>query len=220
MEAGRKLLSQAIEEGALQGVQVRGLLEAARDPVSGLLAAAESQEAESLLMGYSPPGGKEPGEEGAFDRLTHKVARETEAHLFIVKFRCPDITRILAVVDLQDDLIAYAELLRAVVEHTAAPVVFFHASDYEGTEEDIRAELEDKLEQAGLFDWGGLEIRKSGDPLAAIVERANQCDLTLINAAPRPSLMEAVFGSLPERVAAETESTVVLVRARSAEQTD
>ncbi len=210
--AGTQLLRQAIREGSEQGIPVRGVVEVAREVHEGLIAAADSQEAELLLVGHSDMPDAPAGPDKAFDRIMYKVARSTGANLIVAKFRRPAIRSILIPVLGGLNLPVTGRLLKSIIHETDAEVCFVRAVKPDVDTEEEAQDLAEVLAAHDLDSLGETEILSAADPQAAIIERANEYDLAIIGA-ERPTIVDAIFGNIAERIASQATCSALLVRA-------
>ncbi len=216
VSAARELLRRAIRAGAAGGIDVRGVVEVGRDVDEGLMAAAHSQGATVLLVGYSDD--RERGAsssakaERSFDRIMHHVARRVDADLVVAKFRREAVGSILVAVPPAPDLRLTGLLARAVAEGTGASVRFLHLGTEEGEGEPRAPEIRRRLEDLKLLELGELEVVRRPAWEEALVEYANRHDLVILEASPRPSLADTVLGSAAERIASQTTASVLLAR--------
>lgn len=210
---GRKVLMAAIEAGEKLGVEVRGVVEVAREVHEGLISAAHNQDAAMLLVGFSERG--DEAAEKTFDRIMHRVARETDSDLVIEKYRRETESSILVTVATDANLDAVALVVNALHAATGATVSYLHGVP-EGTDvESVERELVDMLMEYELPYAEDLTILPAEDPMQAVIDEANQHDLTIVGAEPRPSLKESILGSWAERIGSQAESTVLVIRAKS-----
>ena len=210
--AGSQLLRQAIREGSEHGIPVRGLVEVAREVHEGLICAADSQKAELLLVGHSDIPDAPVGSDKAFDRLMYKLARGTGADLIVARFRRPAIRSILIPVLRGLNLPVTGRLLKSIIQETDAKVCFIRAIKPDADAEDEAQDLAKVLAAHDLDSLGETEILTATDPQAAIIERANDYDLAIIGA-ERPTIVDAIFGNIAERIASQAACSALLVRA-------
>jgi len=206
------MLQQAIREGGEHGIPVRGLVEVAREVHEGLISAADNHHAELLLVGHADLPQVPAGPDKAFDRLMYKLARATAANLIVARFRRPEVHSILVPVLRGLNLPLTSKLLKAIVQQTQAGVCFVRAV---GPEADPQAEAEDLgevLAAHGLAGLGETRILSAADPQTAIIEQANDYDLAILGA-ERPTIVDAIFGNMAERIAAQATCSALLVRA-------
>jgi len=221
MARAREELLSAIREAAAKDVPVKGVVEVARDVDEGLVSAAENQHATLVLVGYSEPRDDEKDGDGerSFDRIMYDVARNTEADIVVAKMRREQVRSILLPINTGLNLAVSGMLARSISQAREAPVTLMHLlREDEEEESEARERLEGHLEDQGFDDLGELVIerpREGTEPIDHIVEIANRYDITIVGAAPRPSIAESVFGSWAERIAREADCTVLLVRAKS-----
>jgi nucleotide-binding universal stress UspA family protein len=221
MAQAREKLLAAIREAAARDVPVKGVVEVARDVDEGLVSAAENQEATLILVGYSEP--RDDGEDGdgerSFDRVMYNVARNTEADLVVAKIRRDDVASILLPINTGLNLAVSGMLARAISHTREAPVTMIHLlREDEESEELARERLEENLVAEGFDDLGELVIEtppEDVDPIDRMLEIANEHDLAIVGAEPRPSIAESIFGSWAEEIARRADSTVLVVRAKS-----
>jgi len=214
--SARKLLLRAIRTGAQEGVRVRGVIEIAREVHEGLVSAASNQQADLLLVGLSDVQPGPDRAEKAFDRIMHRVARQTPSDLIVAKFRGSSMSSVLVPIAGDVNLRVTGLIVRAMAESKHAAVRFLHIAE-PGADTDIAAgRISAILAQHKLDSLGELQIASGEDPLSVTLSHVNQHDVTIIGASARPSLAESVFGSWAERIASQAQRTVVLVRAEHA----
>ncbi len=218
-EAREKLLG-AIREAAARDVAVKGIVEVARDVDEGLVSAAENQDASLVLVGYSEPADdvEEDDGERSFDRLMYSVARNTEADLVIAKFRRKQLRSILLPINTGLNLEVSGMLARAISRTREAPVTLIHLLREDEEEDEARERLEANLADAGFEDLGELVIEEPPEdvePIERMLELANEHDMAIVGAEPRPSIAESIFGSWAEEIASRADCTVLVVRAKS-----
>ena len=214
--AAEELLRQAIRAGAAAGVQVRGVVELAREAHTGLTCAVTDQEADVLLVGYSDvEPGRDAGER-AFDRLMHRIARSITADLIVAKFRRETISSILVPIAGDHNLAVTGLVVKAIRAGTGAEVRFLHVVEPGANPQDDELGMRNLLSAHGLREVGEFEIVRTASPTATIIERADAHDMAIIGAEARPSLADAIFGNAAERIASEASCTVLVVRARKA----
>ena len=212
--AGGELLRSAVRAGAAFGLDVRGLVEVARDVHEGLASAVDSKDADLLLVGYSDTDSDPTPTKGerAFDRIMHRLARHITAHLVVAKFRSPAVQSILVPLAGPFNLPLTALLVRAIATGTGASVHFIHVVGTGANPADENLRITTMLARHGLDTMGGLEVIRTASQAATIIEHANEHDMTIVGAA-RPSITDAIFGNVAEQVAAQASSTVLLIRA-------
>ncbi|MFP3903141.1 MAG: hypothetical protein ACLFWB_02745, partial [Armatimonadota bacterium] len=195
------------------GVEVRGVVEVARTVDGGLISAARNQDAQMLLVGFSERDA-ETRSERAFDRVMHRVARETQASLIIQKYRREIEDSILVTVATEANLKAVSLVVNALYAATGASVSYLHGVS-PGTDVDsLHRELSDMLMEYDLPFAEKLTVMPAEDPMEAVIEEANRHDFTIVGAEPRPSLKESILGSWAERIGIQAESTVLVIRAK------
>jgi len=214
--AARKLLLQAIRAGAREGVRVRGVIEVAREVHEGLVSAAASQQAELVLVGLSDVQPGPDRAEKAFDRIMHRVARQTPSDLVVAKFRGSSMSSLLVPIAGDVNLGVTGLIVRAMVESKHAAVRFLHVAEPGADAESAAARISALLAEHELDGLGELRIESGEDPLSVTLGHVNEHDVTIVGASARPSLAESVFGSWAERIATQAQRTVLLVRAKQA----
>lgn len=210
--AATGLLRQAIRAGAGHNIRARGVVEVAREPHEGLVSAAQSREAELMLVGYSDVDTHDGRGERAFDRIMHRVARAARTDMVIAKFRRETFDSVLVPVAGEANLRVTSVLARSISEGAGATVGFLHVVEPEADLTEAEGRFARLLEAHGLCELGPVEIIRTADPPGAIIERANAHDAAIVGAEARPSIAEAIFGNAAERIAAQASCTVLLVR--------
>lgn len=219
MAEARERLLGAIREARARGVSVKGVVEVARDVDEGLVSAAENQDASLLMVGYSEAPDEGDGDERAFDRVMHSVARDTRVDLVIAKLRRSQMRSVLLPINTGLNLAVSGMLAQAISRARDARVTLIHLlREDEESEEEARRRLEANLTEEGFEDLGELVVerpREGMDPIDQMLETANRHDITIVGAEPRPSIAESIFGSWAEEIASRAECTVLVVRAKS-----
>lgn len=214
--AARKLLLQAIRTGAREGVRVRGVIEVAREVHGGLVSAASNQGAELVLVGLSDVQPGPDRAEKAFDRIMHRVARQTSSDLVVAKFRSSSMSSVLVPIAGDVNLRVTALIVRALAERKRPAIRFLHVVQPDDDTESAQARLSAILAEHELDSLGELRIESGEDALSVTLAHVNEHDVTIIGASARPSFAESVFGSWAERIATQAERTVLVVRAKQA----
>lgn len=209
--AGRQLLQDALDCAADLGISARAVVEVGREIHEGLLNAARTNEADLVLVGYSPEEGSMDTSRG-FDRVMHRVARGVDADLVVARFQTETAKNLLVPLKPDPNLRLIAVLLRALGTGDDTTVRFLHVAGTEETDAEERAAR--YLADAGLTDAGTVDVVRSDDVIDTIVAQAAGHDMVLLEDSPHPSLADDVLGSRAERIAERVSATALLVRAR------
>ncbi|WP_435128170.1 amino acid permease [Halobaculum sp. D14] len=102
-----------------------------------------------------------------------------------------------------------AEVAASIARMNDASVTLLHVQAPGG--DDGRSVLEDAAAALDGVDVD-TELVESDDATAAIVDRTDGYDLTIVGASREPFLQQIVFGALPEAVARRSRSTVIMAR--------
>ncbi|EMA49767.1 UspA domain-containing protein [Halococcus morrhuae DSM 1307] len=103
------------------------------------------------------------------------------------------------------------EVARSIARVTGARIELLRVIERDDEREDARAALDDILEDFPDTD-AEVTIVANDDVVDAITARSADHDVTVIGATREGLLQRVVFGTIPERVGEEAESTVVLAR--------
>lgn len=215
-----RLLREAIRVAAEHGIKARGVVEIARHIHEGLASAVKSQQADLLLVGYSDDIPGQDESERAFDKIMHRVARGTRSDLIVAKFRRETINSVLVPVAGDPNLRLTGLLASAINAGTGAAIRFIHVVEPGANPDDEELAFASLLAAHDLKGVGEFEIIRTARPTAAIMEQADKHDLVIIGAAKRPSITDAIFGGMAERIASEVPCSVLLVRAKRARDHD
>ena len=212
--AGTRLLQQAIRQGADVGLNVRGVVEVAREVHEGLISAVKSQQADLMLAGYSAVDTEQARDkaERIFDGIMYKVARGAGIDLIVAKFRRSSVGSIMVPVLGGLNLPVSGMVLRSLLAADDAGVLFVRAVEPDADIEQQKQDLDSILAEHDLDELGDAEIVSAPDPRAALIERANEYDMAIIGA-ERPTVVDAIFGNIAERVASEATCSALLIRA-------
>jgi nucleotide-binding universal stress UspA family protein len=199
-------------------MQARGVVEVAREVHEGLISAVKSQKADLMLVGYSAADTEDvraqarDKAERIFDRIMYRVARGAGIDLIVAKFRRPAARSIMLPVLRGLNLPVSGVVLRALLAADDARVLFVRAVEPDADVEQQQQDLNRVLDEHHLDELGDAEIISSPDPRAALIERASEYDMAIIGA-ERPTIVDAIFGNIAERVASEASCSALLVRA-------
>jgi len=207
----RDFLRRAVRSLAAGGIEARAVVQVARSVDEGLLSAAESRGARLILVGYSEGHGDGEGEK-EFDRVMHRVAHGAETDVVVAKLRQEEMASVLVPVAPQPRLEVTGLLCRALHEGDGASIRFLHVIEPGEPESEAEGRLRERLDAAGLGDIGDVEVVAAPETVDAIAERAADYDLVIVGPATRPSLMNALFGSISERIAEGVPCSALLIR--------
>lgn len=206
-------LEEALARARSEGVEARGVVEVARSVDEGLLAAAETQEASMILVGYSregAEGGEHHEREEKFDRAMHRVARKTDTDVVFARLRRKEMREILVPLTLEAPLRLTAFLCRALAEAERTSISFFHVTESASAEPQARTRLKERLTEAGLAALGTLEVVVAEDAVEAITARAVDQDLVVLGPSGRPHVLEGIISSRATRITEGISASVLL----------
>lgn len=209
----RDMLQEVTDRARRAGIEPRALVEVARSVEDGLLAAADSHEASSILVGYTPPAESvdASSDEDRFDRAMYRVARRAEADVVVAKLRSPSRRRILVTLAREAPLEPTGFVARAMAEGGGTAFTFLHVCPPGEDRTTARLALEERLRDAGLADLGSVEIVEADDPVEAILSTADDHDLVILGPSGRPRLLDVLFSSRARTIADGLEASVILV---------
>ena len=212
--AARRLLQDALDRCEEAGVAAEAVVEVGREIHEGLITAARSRDADLVLVGYSDdPDEADEKKERRFDRVMHRVGNELDTPLVVAKFRGVASDRVLVVLGLTSDLSLIEVLVRPLAARPAGSVSFLHVSPGGEDSEQGRA-VRAMLAESSLSKAGELETVPSDDIVAAVLERADQFDLILLETSSDPESTAGLRVAEAERIAESVECSTLLARGR------
>lgn len=144
-----------------------------------------------------------------------RIAIETEATAILLPNPAPEMGRLLLTIRGEANLDQLTATTATVVDGTDAGVLLFHAARSESTEaegHELLATAAEKLRAAGVAaDRITSRTVVTSKPVAAIVEAASDTEFIVLGER-KPSLVDRIFGEIPDRVAQATDSPVLVVR--------
>ena len=212
------VLRRAEQIVAEAGIPVRAIVKVARDAVSGILQTAREIEADVIVMGWRPslrpPRTRERLLGSTLDPLladplcdililragTFHIAR----HILVPLSRSAQITGALR------HALRLAEWWDGQV--TAITVVDERATDLERAA--VAKTLREALGKYAAHPRLTAQVVAAPSPVDGIVQQAAVHDLIMLDTSQEGVLVRVLFGDVPEKVAAATDSPVVIVKRR------
>ncbi|MBP8951623.1 MAG: universal stress protein [Armatimonadetes bacterium] len=211
-----ELLRGAVECAQGTGVAVDPFVEVAQSVPEGLTSAVQVEGAGLLMLGYSDDTPEASGDEKAFDRIIHQVARSVACDLVVCKFRADRTERVVAPISGDPGMRVSALICRALAEQAGASIHFVHIAPPGAPPSEGEPLWEQCSLQYGLDEIGQFETIRSPHPDARLLEEVNGSDLAILVTPGRSGLARAIFGTQAERIASQATATVLLARAGSA----
>jgi len=232
----RRLLQRLLDE-APEGTPIQPIVRVGRHAAEGILEAIAEQDADLVVFGWggkSASGRGGPGRGGAgrgvgaADGRRHGVAvsptidevvRESPADIAVIKQRgSHQIQRILVPVRGGPHAELALRLAAGIAEHHGATVTVLHLIPPDVSDA-IRAQTERAL-ASFIRQHGGERVepllRETANVRTTILREAERMDLVVMGASV-PATGDgagALFGALPEAIAARAEPTVIVVKTR------
>jgi len=217
LRRGRPILEEVVRIGREFDVPVRTMLRLGRDIGDSLISAAREREANLMLLGW--PGYTYSGGQ-AFGTIIDLLSKNPPCDLAVVNLRRAGLpSRIL--VPIAGGPNARLALELAVTEADAIeqrtgerPEVV--ALNMIGPDSDDEVREQRRLTLLKDLDIEGwpLELRvvPSADIVQGILNEANEFEQIIIGASEEGLLEQSLFGSIPQRVAEEAQTTVIMVK--------
>ena len=185
------------------------------NPASGLVAAAEYNNAHAVVLGY--PAGSSPRN---FHGLLDTVAANISCPLIAVRFVGTFKTgRILVPFIYQRELTELLPVLEAMAMTTMPEMTFLHLLHFDSSREEIKA-ADLKLQEWLADNFFDIQTRHkielAESRLEYILQEVNHHDLIIMSASRRQGLEKIFFGSLANSVVQNTHCPVIAVYAPGA----
>lgn len=208
----KELFRLAGSEAGQLGYPLRADFEVDEDAARGFLRAAESSDAQTIVLGH-PLTRRAP----EFERIVDFVAQRSACPVVVAKFgRSLSAKRILVPVWSIDELAILTPFCKAMALVPGERLTIFFLAPGETSAQELQ-EIREKI--LAKFDPEGFDRDLQADVLAtdsrlhSILEAAEGHDLIIMNAVGQGRLSRAFFGSLAEDVAQRVDETMLLVRA-------
>lgn len=217
----RSILDQAVEHGKTLGVDVRPLLRADHHLPTGILSIAESRDTGLILVGWWEP----PSRSDVETHVAGAVIRGAKCNVAVLRDRGLDEVRRILIRAAEGIharlglLLAYAIAASTGAELTVLRVTGPEKACPEPGRRDVEGE-ERALERLVTGVLGVTEERvatrvvKDKSVIGGILAETKRtdCDLLVIGAPGEWTLRDALFGSLPDRIASQAPCSVLMVR--------
>ncbi len=191
-------------------------LEVDEDTARGFLKAAESSDAQTIVLGH-PLTRRAP----EFERIVDFVAQRSSCPVAVAKFgRSLSARRILVPVRSLDEIAVLAPFFMAMALVPGEKITLFFLALGEKTAcelEEIKAQVMEKFPRESFNRELQVEVVATDAPLHSILEAARGYDLIIMNAVGQGRLSRVFFGSLAEDVAQSVDETMLLVRSGTEE---
>lgn len=217
LRQGRPLLEEVITVGREFDVPVRTMLRLGRDVGNSIISAARERDANLMVLGWP---GHVPHRKEAFGTVIDLMTKNPPCDLAVVRFRRSGLPgRILVPVAGGPNTRLALELAVTeadAVEHRTGqrPEVVALNLILDGANGDMLEKRRQTLvEELDIADWP-LEWRVAfaHDVVRGILDGATNFDQIIIGASEERLLEQSLFGSIPQRVAEEATTTVIMVK--------
>lgn len=220
LRQGRPILEEVIAIGREFDVPVRTMLRLGRDIGDSIISAARERETQLMVLGW--PAHMRQHQQEAFGTIIDLMAKNPPCDLAVVRFRRSGAPRRILVpvaggpnTRLALELaLTEADALELSGEKrpdiVALNLVLDGTTDDSGALERRRKRL---VEELSIGDWP-LELRLAfaNDVVQGILAEAADFDQIIIGASEEGLLEQTLFGSIPQRVAEEALTTVIMVK--------
>jgi uncharacterized hydrophobic protein (TIGR00271 family) len=206
-------LSQIIQQMSIHHEPVEMLVRLARNPIDGILATAQEERADLIVLGWE-------GEiyQHTFDLgpLIDPVVRAAACNVVVVRGHLPDRPQsILVPTAGSPNTLAAMKLAQDIVDNDRGRVVALNLVQ-EVFSPTTMDEAEDRLRKM-VVGLGGIPpveplVRETDDVKDGIIHEAQQFDLLMLGASRGGALDQTIFGGLPVEVARDAPGPALLVK--------
>jgi nucleotide-binding universal stress UspA family protein len=208
----QELFRLADSESGQLGYPLKTDFEVDEDVASGFLRAAESSDAQTIVLGH--PLTKRAPE---FERIVDFVAQRSSCPVVVAKFgRSLAARRILVPVRSLDELAVLSPFCWAMAMVPGEKITIFYLAPGETPQNEmdrIRKQVSKRFSQSDFSRDLEIDVLATDSRLHSILEAARGHDLIIMNAVGQGRLSRVFFGSLAEDVAQRVDETMLLVRA-------
>ena len=217
LRQSRPLLEEVIAIGREADVPVRTMVRLGRDIGDSIISAARGRNADLMVVGWPVPTHRQ---QEAFGTILDLLAKNPPCDLAVVRFRRTEPpTRILVPVAGGPNARLALELALTQADalenqgHRRPEVVALNLVLDGINGDDLEQRRQDLLDNLDIADWP-IELRLvyTTDVVHGILDEATDFDQIIIGASEEGLLEQSLFGSIPQRVAEEALTTVVMVK--------
>ncbi len=222
LRQGRPILEEVIEVGREFGVPVRTMLRLGRDLGDSIIEVAREREVDLMVLGW--PGRVQHRKE-AFGNIIDLLSKNPPSDLAVVRFRHaalsqriivpiaggPNSRMALELALTQADAI---ELRTGKRPEVVALNLMFGLDAENDPEKKMQERREALVEEFGIENWPiELHIEPAQEGVVEDILRvAKDFDQIVIGASEEGFLEQSLFGSIPQRIAEEANTNVVMVK--------
>ena len=196
------------------GVSLEALTTVAQNPMEEISRVAKLHACESLLLGFSDLD--KPAQQPAVEKLMTTL----DADIVVLRakqgWQPAQVERILVpVAGVSGHEHLRARLLGSLLRTGQRQVTFLRVLSVAATQDEVRrvrAELRE-LAEIELRGSGEIEVVLSGDPAAAIAQRANDFELVVMGT-QRMGRRKKIFGDVIPQIARQTDCPLVVISRR------
>jgi nucleotide-binding universal stress UspA family protein len=220
LRQSKPILEEVIAIGREYDVPVRTMLRLARDVGDSIISAAREREAQLMVLGW--PAQTRPHQQEAFGTIIDLMAKNPPCNLAVVRFRRsgPPARILVPVAGGPNTRLALELALTQAdaleLSGQKRPDVVALNLILDGSHNDV-SDLERRkkslLQQLDIGEWPmELHLAFANDVVRGILDEAADFDQIIIGASEERLLEQTLFGSIPQRVAEEALTTVVMVK--------
>ena len=219
LRQGRPILEEVVEIGQEFEVPVRTMIRLGRDVGDSIISAAREREAKLMVLGWPA---KMHHQQAAFGTLIDLLAKNPPCDLAVVRFRRSGLPRRI-MVPIAGGPNARLALELAVTEADAIEQRTDHRPEVVGlnlvldgtepTPEILETRRQTLIDDLDIVGWP-LEMRViwANDVVSGILNETADFDQIIIGASEEGLLEQSLFGSIPQRIAEEALTTVIMVK--------
>lgn len=210
---GKALLERVIAAAKEADVPIHSMIRLGRDEVKGIFRTARQHRASLMVLdwrGYTRSRGRR------FGHVIDRLVDNPPCDVVVVSHKgLESLKRILVPASGGPHAVLAASLAAQLGVHFDASVTMLNVCTHDSTPEEQERRLEHlKATTKGIDFPFAYQVLPATDAVEGILEQAVDYDLVLVGAAPRRPFAQALFGNIPERLAAQCPKTVIMVKRR------
>lgn len=214
LDQARNLLNKAVVLAEREEVPVHSLIKLTHNIPKAIIETCEQRKIDLMILGWE---GEVPAKDRVFGTILDEIVLNTVCDIALV-CRAPSqemkIERILIPVSNLKYALLSLKLAEALTIEKKAPIVLFHATHREDTQEIIhhyQDEL-DKLREEIDPSRYKIVVKRTSRIGEAILAETQHHDLIIMGAPEEGLVRRALFGDLPVQIARETEGALILTK--------
>jgi len=214
LDKAQNLVQRGYEAALAHGLQCKRRVAVGQHIHEGIVNVAEGHQADLLVMGMSesPDFPLETSDIG-FDRIVDAVSAHAPCNVLVAKFRDGmHFDRVLVSLSQHVDPAMANQVIVPLHRQAGVEIEFVSFAASQQQVGETRTQLDQRLEEAGLTDYGHTIVQLSEPTADAIIQISQAYDAVIIDTPPLHQLERRLLGSVAEKVVHNAYCTTLVMR--------